>query len=272
MIENSTVYCIYLGVILTFLGPMVLTLAGIVFKKFRIAPIFVGMLVYIVSSYLIRLPMVLGLNAMGVYEAIQANTFLFAAVSSFMIALSLGIGRILGWLPSKKNHDYNGALSLGFGMGALDCVLMLGLDMFSTMMLVKAYNAGTFQELMAGMDAEYVAQLTAAITQTEGYVYVLSSLERIVLLLLEMVMSVLLFKFWEKKDLLKGALVTIGISWFVMLAASLLYSMNVYLGAIYLLLCGATGIYFLWQIGKMEPKEEVAVSKIEESGKVETTN
>lgn len=257
MIENSTMYCIYFGVTMTFLLPLIIMCLGIVLGKMRIAPIFVGMLSYFLSSYMIRLPMVLGLTSIGVYETIQANSFLFPIVSSLMIAVSLGIGRVLGWLPSRKNHDYKGALSIGFGMGALDCIMMLGMDMFSTMSLAKAYNAGNFEKVVEGLDPEYIAQLTSALTQTEGYVYILSSLERVMLLVLEMVMAVLLYKFWQKNKLFEGSFATMGISWFIILAASLFYSMNIYLGAIYLVVCGIVGVFFLYKMYKEEPKIEV---------------
>lgn len=258
MIENGTLYCIYFGVIMTFLLPLIIMCLGIVLGKMRIAPIFVGMFVYFLSSYMIRLPMVLGLTSMGVYESIQANEFLFPIVSSFMIAVSLGIGRVLGWLPSRKNHDYKGALSMGFGMGALDCIMMLGMDMFSTMTLAKAYNSGNFEAMVEGMDPEYIMQLTNAITQTEGYVYVLSSLERVMLLVLEMVMAVLLYKFWQKSKLFEGTFIAMGVSWFIIMAASLFYSMNIYLGAIYLVICGVIGVLFLYKMYKEEPKIEVS--------------
>ena len=257
MIENGTLYCMYFGVIMAFLLPLIIMCMGIAFNKMRIAPIFVGMIVYFLSSYMIRLPMVLGLTSIGVYESLQANELVFPVVSSLMISVSLGIGRVLGWLPSRKNHDYKGALSIGFGMGALDCIMMLGMDMFSTMMLAKAYNGGTFEAMVEGMDPEYVIQLTNALTQTEGYVYILSSLERVMLMILEMVMAVLLYKFWQKRKLFEGTFVTMGVSWFIIMAASLLYSMNIYLGAIYLVICGAVGVYFLYKMYKEEPKVEV---------------
>lgn len=256
MIDNSVLYSIYIGVTLTFITPMVLMFMGIAFKKLRIAPIFMGMLVYFIATYLIHLPLILGLQLTGFYDAIQNNPFLFPVISSFLLAFSLGFGRLLGWFPIKKNHDFKGAISLGFGMGMLDCIMVAGINMVTTMGMAKAYNAGALQSAMAGVDAELLQTIITSLTETPGYLYVVSSVERVVLLLVEMVLAVLLYKAWQKQKLWKGMVITVGIQWFILASVGLLSSMNIILGTIYLVLWAVVGVYFLYKVWKLEKFEK----------------
>lgn len=183
------VFSIFVGIVL----PIVLMI--LVWKKTgaRISTFFIGCAVFIVFALVLESFMhaaVLGLTG----TAITGNIWLYGLYGGLAAALFEEVGRLVAMkFFMKECLDMPNALMYGVGHGGIEAILILGMTSISNLVTSAMINSGALVSALEAMDGATAKQLSALWT-SPAYLFYLGGVERILAIILQIVMSVMVFQ------------------------------------------------------------------------------
>lgn len=186
---SSIVSCIIVISLIT-----IVPIAAIVWLKVkthaRLMPAIIGALGFLVTVMIIEsFAHSLILGTFG--NIIYSNAFLYAVYGGLMAAVFEEFGRyfIMKW-QHKKFDSLNDGIMYGLGHGGIEAILLVGFSLVNTVLIMIAINDGSISTLLSNqtIDETMIAQLNS-IASTNGIIYFVSLLERLLSLVLHIGLS-----------------------------------------------------------------------------------
>lgn len=144
MIETWTIIGLILSVIITFITPISMLIYYIFYKRQRLKPFVVGVLIFFVSQIILRLPLLyFVLPNQSWYIRLSLNPYLYSIFLGLTAGIFEEVGRYFGLRYLLKNNQrYNDGLSFGFGHWAIEALLIVGINI-----VVLLFNPSLIQTL-----------------------------------------------------------------------------------------------------------------------------
>ncbi len=170
-------------------------------KKYKadVLPFFIGCAVFIVFALLIEGAINSIILSSGAGEGIKSNIWLYGIYGGLMAGLFEETGRYAAFktiLKKKRGNDGN-ALMYGAGHGGFEALYILVFSMVSNIYIAYMLNAGMTDKLTAGVTDPAARQTLyatfAALAGTAPAVFLMSIVERIAAVVLQISFSVLVW-------------------------------------------------------------------------------
>jgi len=133
-------------------------------------------------------------------SAIYQNPLLYMLYGAFAAGIFEETARLVGFklfIRAGENEGRDTGISYGLGHGGIEAILIGGLTMISNLYVSIMINSGAIGGITAAMNSQQLATLNAGlkvITQTQSYVFLLSGIERVVALVLQISLSLFVLK------------------------------------------------------------------------------
>lgn len=221
-----------------------------------------GMGGFAISQLLIRTPI---LNMLSRSKGFIDFATQFFILYAFLLALSTalfetGARFVIVRACAKRGVDFNKSVLLGAGHGILEAVTSVGLVFLNHMSFARMINKGVFDATMsaggaAAADIEYVKNTMIA---TDPFIFFATGFERLFTICIQIALTVLIFRFFQQKNIIKGAVICIACHTAVNFISVVLAK---YLGnsaaIIFVALAAGGGIYYVVKTGKEMKKQSV---------------
>ncbi len=161
-------------------------------------PFFVGCAVMLLFAFVLESGFHTIVLGSGAGQVIQSNIWLYALYGGLMAGIFEETGRFAAFktvLRNKMNKDAN-ALMYGAGHGGFEAMIVLGFSMLSNIVTAVMINDGSISEMAGTLTPEGLAEitaLTAALTETPSYMFLIGIIERIFAAALQIALSVLVW-------------------------------------------------------------------------------
>lgn len=168
-------------------------------KKRYIKSYFMGVLVFVVSQIILRLPIIqVVLPKFDWYGNMQIfYPVVYIIFLSFTAGIFEEIGRFIGFKGLKKNRTWQDGIAFGLGHGGIEAMLIVGLTNIGNMSIVNAINNGTFDSTKLGISESQVLNAFKGITNLD---IVLGGVERISAMILHVFLTmIVLYVIKERK-------------------------------------------------------------------------
>lgn len=168
-------------------------------KKRYIKSYFMGVLVFVVSQIILRLPIIqVVLPKFDWYGNMQIfYPVVYIIFLSFTAGIFEEIGRFIGFKGLKKNRTWQDGIAFGLGHGGIEAMLIVGLTNIGNMSIVNAINNGTFDSTKFGISESQVLNAFKGITNLD---IVLGGVERISAMILHVFLTIIvLYAIKERK-------------------------------------------------------------------------
>lgn len=176
-----------------------IVLGIIVYRKThaRVSSCFIGAGIFVVFALILeQILHAIVLAAAG--TALTSNIFLYGLYGGLAAALFEETGRFVAMkFFMKKNLDKGNALMYGVGHGGVEAILLVGLTYVNNIITSILINSGGMQATMSQLTPEMqkaTYQQLQALWQTEPYVFCMAGIERISAVILQICLSVLVYK------------------------------------------------------------------------------
>ena len=93
----------------------------------------------------------------------------------------------------KKYTGIGNAVSYGVGHGGAEAILIVGLNMISSLVLSLVYNSGSAAALSGPPTNETIAAAVTAIAEAKPYLFLVSGFERVISIVIHIALSVIVF-------------------------------------------------------------------------------
>ncbi|QDP40344.1 YhfC family intramembrane metalloprotease [Radiobacillus deserti] len=207
----------------------------------------IGILIFFLFSQILeKILHVAVLDSSGTALKWTNNPYVFMLYGGLAAGVFEEIGRYLGfkWLL-KNHHSFKDGLSLGFGHGGFEALLIAGLGAINSFVIATMINSGQLDNLVgAGVTADNLKTIKDQVVNTSFFDFMLGGIERIPALLMHIALSLLVLYGVHKG--FRFVLYAIAIHAFVDFAPALYQAgviTNLWLLEIYLLLIGVA-FYF----------------------------
>ena len=170
----------------------------VVYKKThaRISSCFIGAGIFVVFALILE--QILHAIVMAVNPALQSRTVLFGLYAALAAALFEETGRFVAMkFFMKKSLNKGDALMYGVGHGGVEAILLVGLTYVNNLIISIMINTGSIQLTMSQMEPalqETTYQQLQALWQSPAYVFYMAGVERISAIVLQICLSVLVYK------------------------------------------------------------------------------
>ncbi len=127
------------------------------------------------------------------YNFIMTRPLLYMLYGGLMAGIFEETARLLCFLLLKKRYaGVQNALSYGVGHGGIESILLVGVSMIASMVMAAMLNGGTFSAL-PGVTREMAEATVASLAATPPHYFLISGLERVFAICIQMCLSVLVY-------------------------------------------------------------------------------
>ena len=176
-------------------------------------PYFWGMLTYAVIG--IGMKYIFVSSIRDSYPGIAEKNFLYALISGIMSAVTVEGGRylILRYLMRKYDKQRD-ALMYGAGYAGTEAFLFSGISAFFGFTLARVINSGSLEQMLEGLDSTAAQIITTEVEKAYANgagTYFLISIECITTFIIEVCLTILVFKAARDKSCIKYLGIAAGI-------------------------------------------------------------
>lgn len=170
-------------------------------KRMNWKALIFGAVLFVVFVYLLEATMhrfVLGTDPTK--STIYQNPLLYMLYGAFAAGIFEETARWLGFkflIRVRDNESRDTGISYGLGHGGIEAILIGGLAMISNLIASVMLNSGALKGAAAAMNSQQLDTFNAgmaALTQTASYAFLLSGIERVVALVLQISLSLFVLK------------------------------------------------------------------------------
>jgi len=183
MVSSISIFGMVFTLIVSIAAPVVLAI---------ILYIVVGAAVFVISQIIIRIPLLNALTGTSWHQQ-NSSSLIYLLV---VYALSAGIfeetGRLIGFRFFRKNHlDWKNAVAFGIGHGGIEAALLVGMQSVNNLTISLMINSGSYDQLIAPSLGDQAEQVREALTGTPPAHFFLSGIERLAVLPVHIILSVI---------------------------------------------------------------------------------
>lgn len=260
----STLSIIYMAIstVLALLVPIVVIVFMGVKKRLKWKAMLFGALLFVVFALMLeRIMHVLVLGADPTQSIIYKNPILYMLYGGFAAGIFEETARLLGFkylIKVRDNESINTGISYGLGHGGIEAILIGGIAAVGNLVTSIMLNGGMLKSVTATMSGQQLDTFNQGINgliNTPSYMFMISGVERMVALVLQIALSLFVFKAVVEKKwqyFAYAILIHAGIDMFAVLYQKSIIT-NIFLleGIILIATIAATIIAF--KINKKEP-------------------
>jgi uncharacterized membrane protein YhfC len=132
--------------------------------------------------------------------AIYRSPLLYSLYGAFAAGIFEETARLLGFkffIRAGENESRDTGISYGLGHGGIEALLIGGLSAIGSIVVAVMLNTGALNGYTAAMNSQQLGSFNATIatlTQTQPYIFLLSGIERVVALVLQISLSLFVLK------------------------------------------------------------------------------
>lgn len=161
MIEVGTKIGLILSTLIAFITPILMLIYHIVYKKQRLKPFIVGVLVFFICQIVLRLPILSYILSNQLwYMRLSLNPYLYSIFLGITAGIFEEIGRYIGFKYFLKNNQkYDDGLSFGFGHWGVEALFIVGINaaiLLSSPKLLESSGLNTANTFMMGLERLFV--------------------------------------------------------------------------------------------------------------------
>ena len=194
----SSIVCMAVSCLLGFMIPIGLLVYLLKKKKADLIPFLTGLSVMLIFALILEsvVHTVVFKTAFG--ETIYRTPWMYALYGGLMAGLFEETGRLTAYrtvLRKYMGRNIN-AVMYGAGHGGLEAAVILGMTMINNLIWSFMINSGRIEALTGAYTGEVLEQIQASIrglVTTPSWHYLLAGLERILAVILQIVLSVLVW-------------------------------------------------------------------------------
>lgn len=174
MVEMGTKIGLILSVVIAFIVPILMLIYYMVYKKQRLKPFIVGVLVFFISQIVLRMPLLsYVLPSQLWYMRLSLNPYVYSIFLGLTAGIFEEVGRYVGFKYFLRNNQkYNDGLSFGFGHWAVEALLIVGINavvlLFSPSLL-KTLEVSTMNAFMMGLERLFVLSVHVGLSMIVLY-------------------------------------------------------------------------------------------------------
>lgn len=225
MVSNLTIINLVLAVILILSSPLIFFW---IFKKEKgmFLMMALGALGFFLAQYLIRLPILSVLSENEGFMNLMSSFFVYApimAISAALLDFIMKLIIIKGFVLKKEDEPAK-VLALGFGYGSLEAIFLVALTFINNLVFVYYINSRRINELLAmSMDTNLMNNIIATLIDGSPWYFLMIGIERILLLLVHMALTILIYQGVKaKKQGWKSYVLAFGMHVFLEMSVSLM--------------------------------------------------
>ena len=174
MIEIGTKIGLVISVVISFLTPILMLIYYIIYKKQRLKPFIVGVLVFFISQIILRLPLLSYVlpNQLW-YMRLSLNPYFYSIFLGLTAGIFEEVGRYIGFKYFLKNNQkYDDGLSFGFGHWAVEALLIVGINAVALLFspsLLEASELSIINAFMMGIERLFVLSVHVGLSMIVLY-------------------------------------------------------------------------------------------------------
>lgn len=174
MIELETKIGLILSAFIACIIPVSMLIYYIFYKKERLKPFIVGVLVFFISQILLRIPLLSYVLPSQIwYMRLSLNPYLYSIFLGLTAGIFEEVGRYIGFKYFlKNNNNYKDGLSFGFGHWGVEAVLLVGINamvlLFSSSLLAKS-GISTTNTFLMGLERLFTLSIHVGLSMIVLY-------------------------------------------------------------------------------------------------------
>lgn len=211
-VSNSSIAAMFVTLFISLVLPMIVLIVYALKNRKQgvVGAWFIGAAGFFVTQIVIRVPILSALSLMPGFVAFAENHYV---VYSLMLGLTAALFEVAGRYASakimSKNLTFTRGFAAGLGHGGIEAMVLIGMTYVSNLLYVVMINTGAIEGVIAqteamGVDATQVYALVDTLVNGPAYVYLLSGYERILAMIGHVAMTLVVFYFMSKEEILKG--------------------------------------------------------------------
>ncbi|HEX2944355.1 MAG TPA: YhfC family glutamic-type intramembrane protease [Clostridia bacterium] len=200
-VSSLSIIFMSVSIALSVLVPLGLIIYMGIKKRINWKALIFGAVLFVVFVYLLEATMhrfVLGTDPTK--SAVYQNPLIYMFYGAFAAGIFEETARWLGFkflIRVRENESIDTGISYGLGHGGIEAILIGGFSMISNLIVSVMLNSGALKSVTAAMNSQQLDAFNtgmAALTQTESYVFLLSGIERVTALVLQISLSLFVLK------------------------------------------------------------------------------
>ena len=159
--------------------------------KFSFLPLIGGVLGFVISQEIFRIPIIQGLlPTFDWYQKFMQMRWPYLIFLSFTAGLVEEPARFIVFSILKKHRSFPDGLSYGIGHGGIEAILLVGFTYINNIVFAFAINSGGSNPLLSSLPSSVVSSFTS----TPSYLFAVAGIERIFAITLQIALSLLVLK------------------------------------------------------------------------------
>lgn len=199
MVNQLSIFFMIISILLSIALPMGLIAVFLFKRKFAWQTVTVGALVFLVSQIFLRIPLQMQLAKLEFYQNLMSNLVVYGLFLGLTAGLFEELGRFTALKRMPSRRKFWDAIGLGLGHGGVEA-LIIGMQMVNNLTIALAINDGSIFEMYAAADQTLVAKMIEVLTTTNSSMFLLSGIERVCAIAIQIGFSVLVMKGVRKRD------------------------------------------------------------------------
>ena len=203
MVPTANLLAIALNILLCF-GLPIAGMFWLHFGKHRpLRPLFAGILVFVLSQLVLRMPLLSLLQGFGWFGEMAQNPWLYGLFLGLSAGVFEEVGRWLGFtFLLKKERGWLDGVAFGIGHGGVEAVVLVGFLNVNNLFYAIAINTGMLPLLTAGLPDETAQLITRQLAETPAVDFLLGGVERIFAMVIQIALSILVLRGVRAKNYL----------------------------------------------------------------------
>lgn len=199
-VSQVTTMNMWITALVSIFLPIVLLIMWKKKRKVKIAPFFIGALIFIIfalvlenishSFFIIR--------DSALSRFVNGNTWVYVLYGALAAGLFEETGRFVAFkFFMKNNDDKESAVTYGIGHGGIESILVVGFSMLSSIFLISTLNSmggiDNYVALVPEESQDMVRSSLMSLYTTAPYVYLMGAVERVATIAFHIALSVFVF-------------------------------------------------------------------------------
>lgn len=199
-VSQVTTMNMWITAVVSIFLPIVLLIMWRKKMKVRIAPFFVGALIFIVFALVLEniSHSIFIIKDSGLSRFVNGNTWAYVLYGALAAGIFEETGRFVAFkFFMKNNDDKESAVTYGIGHGGIESILVVGFSMLSSIFLISTLNSmggiDNYVALVPEESHDVVRSSLMSLYTTAPYVYLLGAVERVATIAFHIALSVFVF-------------------------------------------------------------------------------
>ncbi len=199
-VSQVTTMNMWITAVVSIFLPIVLLIMWRKKMKVRIAPFFVGALIFIVFALVLEniSHSIFIIKDSGLSRFVNGNTWAYVLYGALAAGIFEETGRFVAFkFFMKNNDDKESAVTYGIGHGGIESILVVGFSMLSSIFLISTLNSmggiDNYVALVPEESQDVVRSSLMSLYTTAPYVYLLGAVERVATIAFHIALSVFVF-------------------------------------------------------------------------------